>query len=109
MGLGYILYFSSTSLVINRSTTYYDCGYIMDGFLVLDVEQCSYVYFYLTSSSRATCEDVNVWYAKLGHIRQDQMNRLAREDLLDSLIKVDLPIYELCLAGKQQQSLLVSV
>ena len=40
------------------------------------------------------------WHARLGHIGQDRMNRLAKEGLLDRLTKVKLTKCELCLAGK---------
>uniref|UniRef100_A0A2N9G9I0 Integrase catalytic domain-containing protein n=1 Tax=Fagus sylvatica TaxID=28930 RepID=A0A2N9G9I0_FAGSY len=42
----------------------------------------------------------STWHARLGHIGKDRMTRLAREGLLGSLAKVDLPICEPCLAGK---------
>ncbi|KAK2985539.1 hypothetical protein RJ640_000770, partial [Escallonia rubra] len=42
----------------------------------------------------ATC------HARLGHISQDRMTRLAREDLLGPLAKVNLQTCEACLAGK---------
>uniref|UniRef100_A0A2N9HS45 Integrase catalytic domain-containing protein n=1 Tax=Fagus sylvatica TaxID=28930 RepID=A0A2N9HS45_FAGSY len=40
------------------------------------------------------------WHARLGHIGQDRMTRLAREGLLGPLAKVNLPTCEHCLAGK---------
>ena len=40
------------------------------------------------------------WHARLGHIGQDRMSRLAKEALLDQLTKVKLPRCESCLAGK---------
>ena len=40
------------------------------------------------------------WHARLGHIGQDRMTRLAREGLLGPLAKVNLPTYEHCLAEK---------
>jgi transposase InsO family protein len=40
------------------------------------------------------------WHARLGHIGQDRMTRLARERLLGPLAKVNLPTCEHCLAGK---------
>ena len=44
--------------------------------------------------------DSVIWHARLGHIRQDRLKRLARASLLGSLAKVKLPICEYCLAGK---------
>ena len=34
------------------------------------------------ATSRNTCDNVIIWNAKLGHIGQEIMNRLARENLL---------------------------
>jgi GAG-pre-integrase domain len=41
-----------------------------------------------------------LWHARLCHIRQERMIRLAREGLLGSLAKVTLPTCEDCLADK---------
>jgi len=40
------------------------------------------------------------WHAKLGHIDQDRVSRLAKEGILDRLTKVKLSECESCLAGK---------
>jgi hypothetical protein len=40
------------------------------------------------------------WHARLGHIGQDRMTRLAREGLLGPLANVNLPTCEHCLARK---------
>jgi len=40
------------------------------------------------------------WHARLGHMGQDRMGRLAKEGLLDRLTRVKLPRCEPCLAGK---------
>ena len=49
-----------------------------------------------------TASDVDyvVWHAKLGHIGQDRMNRLARDGLLGQIAKINLPTCEHCLTGK---------
>ncbi|KAK2990744.1 hypothetical protein RJ640_003812 [Escallonia rubra] len=44
--------------------------------------------------------DSATWSARLGHIGQDKMTRLARECLLGPLAKVNLQTCEPCLAGK---------
>ena len=41
-----------------------------------------------------------MWHARLGHIGQHRMNRLAKEGLLGNIEKVDLPICEHWLVGK---------
>ena len=50
--------------------------------------------------SRNTCDNVIIWHARLGHIGQERINRLVRENLLSQLTKIDMPIYEYCLANK---------
>ena len=44
--------------------------------------------------------DVYTWHARLGHIGQDRMSRLAKEGLLGLLTKIEMSICENCLAGK---------
>ena len=78
----------------------------MDGFNILDI-------IYSSSNDNAisymtTVNDVNsiVWHARLGHIGQDRMNKLARDGLLAQLAKINLPTYEHCLARKSIRKLL---
>jgi len=40
------------------------------------------------------------WHARLGHIGQDRMSKVAKEGLLDRLTEVKLPTCESCKAGK---------
>jgi len=40
------------------------------------------------------------WHARLGHVGQDRISRLAKEGLLDQLTRVKLPRCELCLTEK---------
>ena len=44
--------------------------------------------------------NVDVWHARLGHIGQSRMNRLAKEGLLGSFNTVELSTCEHCLIGK---------
>ena len=83
----------------------------MDGFIFLDVDISSMddvlestVSF--NASVHASSIDSVRWHSRLGHIGQDRMPRLAREGLLDSLARVDLPICESCLQGRQPKNLL---
>jgi len=75
---------------------------LLDDFLVLDLDE--HYYSNNTSSFFVSSVDSNsdsvVWHARLGHIGQDRMARLAKEGLLGSLTKVRLPRCEPCLAGK---------
>ena len=54
---------------------------------------------YLTESSNNNFDSC-LWHARLGHIGQDRMNRLARNGLLGTNIKFELPTCEYCLQGK---------
>ena len=83
---------------------YYGSGYLSDGFMVLDT---IYVFMnddtsiYIVGNSIASNDnDSVIWHARLGHIWQDCLKRLARACLSGSLAKVKLPICEHCLAGK---------
>ena len=58
------------------------------------------VSFSMFSTSRDYENDVNVWHARLGHIGQQRMNRLAKEGLLANIDNVILSTCEFCLAGK---------
>jgi len=75
---------------------------LLDDFLVLDLDEHSYCNN--TSSIFISSIDSNsdsvVWHARLGHIGQDRMARLAKEGLLGQLTKVRLPRCEPCLADK---------
>ena len=81
-------------------TVYYDHGFISNGFLILDIE-----YFnndssvFLTSSDNAS-DNLFIWHARLSHIGQERMTRLAREGLMGNLTKVTLSTCEHCLVGK---------
>ena len=69
-------------------------------FIVLDLDDnynnisSAYVSYFDSNS-----ESVK-WHARLGHVGQDRINRLAKEGLLDQLTRVKLPRCESCLAGK---------
>ena len=64
------------------------------------VECYSGVCFSLFIQSSNDDLNVNVWHARLGHIEQERMNRLARDGLLGPITKVELSICEYCLQGK---------
>ena len=72
--------------------------------MVLDTVNVSINYdasIYIVQNS-STINDSNIitWHARLGHIGQDRLHRLARAALLGSLTKEKLPVCEHCLAGK---------
>ena len=66
-------------------TTYYGSGFVLNGFMVLDIDNCvlsntNDSYYSLMTTSRNTCDNVIIWHARLGHIGQERMNRLVREN-----------------------------
>ena len=66
---------------------YYGCGNLQNGLVVLDVDyaSCSKLQstsFSLITSSRNSHEEENIWHARLGHIGQHRLDRLAKEGLL---------------------------
>ena len=52
------------------------------------------------TTSRNICDNVIIWHAKLEHIGQERMNRLARENLVGQFTKIDMSTCEYYLAGK---------
>ena len=59
----------------------------LNGFMVLDIDNCvlsntNDSYYSLMTTSRNTCDNVIIWHARLGHIGQERMNRLVRENRL---------------------------
>ena len=57
-------------------------------------------YHSLMTTSRNTCDNVIIWHARIGHIGQERMNRIVRENLLGQFTKIDMPTCEYCLDGK---------
>ena len=87
-------------------TVYYGRGFISNGFLILDIEYYNNdSSIFLTSSDNAS-DNSSIWHARLGHIGQERMTRLAREGLMSNLTKVTLSTYEHCLVGKSKRKLL---
>ena len=88
MQLGYALNFYGTCLNVFFRKTFYGSGYLLDGFIVMDVDNVSYYSsnsFSLFTSSNISNNDVNIWHARLGHIGQPRMDRLAKDGLLDQI------------------------
>ena len=69
-------------------------------FLILDIEYYNNdSSIFLTLSDNASDNSI-IWHARLGHIGQERMTRLAREGLMGDLAKVTLSTYDHCLVGK---------
>ena len=72
---------------LDLGTTYYGSGFVLNGFMVLNIDNCVLFntndsYYSLMTTSKNTCDNVIIWKARLGHIGQEIMNRLVRENLL---------------------------
>ena len=57
-------------------------------------------YCSLMTTSINACYHVIIWHARLGHIGQGRMNRVAGENLLGQFTKIDMLTCEYCLANK---------
>ena len=75
-------------------------GCLSNGFMVLDTIDLASVDDSSSFVVNVVNDDSVKWHARLCHIGQDRMTRLAREGLLGSLAKVNLPTCQDCLAGK---------
>ena len=105
IGLGFNLNFHDSVMELYLGTTYYGSGFVLNGFMVLDIDNCvlsntNDSYYSLMTTSRNTCDNVIIWHARLGHIGQERMNRLATENLPGQFTKSDVLTCEYRLAGK---------
>ncbi|KAK2984979.1 hypothetical protein RJ640_028819 [Escallonia rubra] len=73
-------------------------GFHVDSIFQLDLINSRSSYSYVVNDN--IVNDSTIWHARLGHIGQDRMIRLAREGLLGPLAKVNLQICKACLASK---------
>ena len=58
-------------------------------------------YYSLMTTSINIYDNVVIWHARVGHIGQEKMNRLARENLLGQFTKIDRLTFEYYLASKR--------
>ena len=93
LDLGFNLNFHDLVVELYLGTTYYGFGFVLDGFMALNID--NYVlsntndsYYLLMTIFGNTCDNVIIWHAGLGHIRQKRTNRLARENLLGYSLKL---------------------
>lgn len=97
LGLGFNLSFQGNGLDLYSEDLFYSVGYFLDGFIMLNFEQHDIFgnsCFCLHAFSSNNVVVVIIWHTRIGHICQDWMNRLAKKDLLGSILKIDLPICE---------------
>ncbi|KAK2971565.1 hypothetical protein RJ640_017934 [Escallonia rubra] len=100
--LGFSFQFWGNKLDIFHKTIFYGFGYLSNDFMVLDIvnNPCYDSSFSLLAFVDNAHDDSVKWHARFDHIGHDRMVKLAREGLLSSLAKVNLPTCEHCLAGK---------
>ena len=84
-------------------TVYYGRGFILNGFLILDIEYYNSDSSIFLTSSDNTSNSLIVWHARLGHIRQERMIELAREGFMGNLAKDTLSTCEYFLVGKSKR------
>ncbi|KAK2977798.1 hypothetical protein RJ640_029843 [Escallonia rubra] len=94
---GFSFIFRGNKLDIFLDDILFGHGFRMDSLFQLDLidsqSSCSYVV------NDNIMNDSTTWHARLGHIGQDRMTRLARESFLGPLANVNLQTCEACLAG----------
>ena len=71
LGLGFNLIFHDSVMELYLGTTYHGSGFILNGFMVLDIDNCvlsntNDSYYSLMTTSRNTCDNVIIWHARLG-------------------------------------------
>ncbi|KAK2994180.1 hypothetical protein RJ640_018165 [Escallonia rubra] len=95
---GFSFIFRGNKLDIFLDDVFFGHGFRMDNLFQLDLIDSQSSYSYVVNDN--IMNDSTTWHARLGHIGQDRMTRLAREGLLGPLAKVNLQTCEACLAGK---------
>ena len=58
---------------LDLGTTYYGSGFVLNGFMVLNIDNCVLFntndsYYSLMTTSKNTCDNVIIWHTRLGHI-----------------------------------------
>ena len=94
--LGFKIAFKQDCVKVLLDNIVYGYGFLSDGFIVLDIipiNKTTYVFVTGNSSSSSSMNDVK-WHARLGHISQDRLKRLAKAGLLGSIYKIDLSVCE---------------
>ena len=94
--LGFKIVFEQDYVKVLLDNISYEYGFLSDGFIVLDtilINKTTSVFVTGNSSSSSFMNDVK-WHARLGHIGQDRLKRLAKVDLLGYIDKIDFPVCE---------------
>ena len=107
LGLGLEVVFLNGCVMLLLDNVYFGSGYLLNGFMVLDtvnVEFNNNSSVYVANANDDALDNNILWHARLGHIGQDCMKRLAKEGLLSGLAKIDMPVCEHCLADKAKRA-----
>jgi len=105
--LGFTFGFPPDGLDLFHNGNLFGQATLKGDFIVLDLDDdynnisSAYVSYFDSNSESFKL------HARLGHVGQDRINRLAKEGLLDRHSRVKLPMCELCLAGKATMKLFV--
>ncbi|XP_026419768.1 uncharacterized protein LOC113315726 [Papaver somniferum] len=100
LSFGYSFKIEDGRLDIIYDSILFGQGYLSNNFFKLDFFNSFSSDVLVTNASSSVVDDCMTWHARLGHIVQDRMTRLAQEGHLGSLSKVSLPVCEPCLEGK---------
>ena len=78
---GFNWYFCDDNVRLCLGTTFYGSGFVLDGFIVMDVDYVDFnnnASFSLITSANDREVDMQLWHARLNHIGQDRMRRLPK-------------------------------
>ena len=102
--LGFRFIFENNYVLLHLRTIYYGRGFISNGFLILDIEYYNNdSSVFLTSSDNAFDNSI-IWHARLSHIGQERMTRLAREGLMGNLARSLCPHANIVLWESQKEN-----
>jgi len=100
MRIGFSFSFLTDGLHLFYNDNLFGHAILKGDFIVLDIDSTydntsvAFVLFFDSNSESVKC------HARLGHVGQDRMGRLAKEAFLDRFTRVKLPRCEPCLADK---------
>ena len=78
---GFNWYFYDDNVRLCLGIIFYGSGFILDGFIVIDIDYINFnnnASFSFVTSSHNYEVNVHLWHARLNHIGQDRISRLAK-------------------------------
>ena len=103
--LGFKIVFEQDCVKVLLGNVVYGYGFLSYGFIILDtipINKSTSIFVIGNSSGNSIVNDIK-WHGKLGHIEKDYLKRLAKAGLLGPIEKIDFPVCEQCLAGKEKR------